>query len=93
MQGYTGVLTEFLRDSLNGKPRHWFDGPDCVFCGCFGPTDEDEPCEPIFTLHQVKEIINVAQRLAFREKVVGETELIIKTMRENLEQDSGKTQG
>lgn len=24
--------------------QHYYYGPDCIFCGCFGPTESDEPC-------------------------------------------------
>ena len=24
--------------------QHFYYGPDCIFCGCFGPIDADEPC-------------------------------------------------
>ena len=26
------------------KAHHFEGEPECVFCGCFGPTEEDEPC-------------------------------------------------
>jgi len=27
------------------NPNHFFkDEPECMFCGCFGPTEEDQPC-------------------------------------------------
>lgn len=35
--------------SLRKQAREWrgghiFDGPDCLLCGVFGPTDEEDPC-------------------------------------------------
>ncbi len=53
------------------KNGHYFDNePECFFCGCFGPTEEDEPCvsrEEIgkqisFIINKLIEIKNIVKR-------------------------------
>lgn len=36
---------EYFKERHNAT-QHYFDNdPDCVFCGCFGPVEENLPCK------------------------------------------------
>ena len=50
---------------MAANPDHYFDNdPECVFCGCFGPIEDNEPCTTREEIgRQVAFLIDKLQRL------------------------------
>jgi len=49
------------------RGEHYYYGPDCIFCGNFGPTEDDEPCfdpKAMLTRNKARELVHRAIRRA-----------------------------
>lgn len=77
-------LNSLRKQFKNWQGDHIFDGPDCIFCGAFGPIEEDDPCVLAMEAQKVRSLAmleasnvlnDIADPVVARQRILALSEL------------------